>query len=74
VGEFGEGCGDPMPGVDIATEFVVSATEVLDECVSGADDIGDCSVWSPRLGRSSSVVGFDGVVGVLLGEMAYGRK
>ncbi len=39
VGEFGEGCGDPMPGVDIATEFVVSAADVLDECVSGTDDV-----------------------------------
>jgi hypothetical protein len=26
VGEFGEGCGDPMPAVDIATEFVAHPT------------------------------------------------
>jgi hypothetical protein len=38
-GEFDEGCADPMPGVDVATGFVVSAAEVLDDCVSGADDV-----------------------------------
>lgn len=37
VGEFGEGYGDPMPRVDIDTEFVVAASEALDERVSGAD-------------------------------------
>ena len=40
VGEFGEGRGDPMPQVDIDidTEFVMSAAEVLDESVPGTDD------------------------------------
>jgi hypothetical protein len=37
VGKFGEGRGDPMHRVDIDTEFVVSAAEVLDECVPGTD-------------------------------------
>jgi hypothetical protein len=35
--KFDEGCGDSMPRVDINTEFVVAATEVLDECMPRAD-------------------------------------
>ena len=37
-GELGEGRGEPMSGIDVKAEFVVAAAQVLDECVSGADD------------------------------------
>jgi hypothetical protein len=37
VGEFGEGCREPIPRVNIDSEFVVAAAEVLDECVPGTD-------------------------------------
>jgi hypothetical protein len=36
-GEFGESGGEPMPWVDIQTEFVVAAAEILGECVPGTD-------------------------------------
>jgi hypothetical protein len=37
--EFGErGC-HPMPRIDIDTEFVVAAAQVLDERVPGADHL-----------------------------------
>jgi hypothetical protein len=36
-GEFGEDFRYPMPRIDIKTEFVVAAVEILDECVSCAD-------------------------------------
>lgn len=36
-GKFGEGCWEPMSGVDVKAEFVVAAAEVLHEGVPGAD-------------------------------------
>ena len=37
--EFSEGCGGPMPWVDINAEFVVAAVKVLDEGVPSTDDV-----------------------------------
>ena len=78
MGEFSEGCGDPMPRVDAGGEFVVSAAEVLDECVSGTDDVCRMqrveSSHRPQPSFQSSVVSFDGVVCLPLGDMAGDRQ
>ena len=75
-GEFGEGCRESMPGVDIDAEFVVAAADVLDEGVPGTDDPGRAepfeSAHRPQPSLKPSVIGFDRVVGVLLGDMACG--
>jgi hypothetical protein len=39
AGEFGEDRCEPMPLVDIHAEFIVAATQVLHECVPGADRV-----------------------------------
>ena len=57
MGEFGEGFGDPMLGIEVDAEFVVAAAQVLDERVPGADDPvqitrAERSCFSPRIGRS----------------------
>ena len=39
VGEFGEDCCESMPWVGVHAEFVVAASEVLEERVSGTDHL-----------------------------------
>ena len=67
-----------MPRVDIDTEFVVAAAEVLDEGVSGADHSGRAELGEAahrsQSGLEPALVGFDGVIGVLLSDVAYGGQ
>lgn len=60
--------GEPMPGVDIQPEFVVAATKVLHERVSGTDNSGRAEPFQPthrsQPGLELSMIGFDGIVGV----------
>jgi hypothetical protein len=76
VGEFGEGCREPMARVDIDAEFVVAASQVLDEAVSGADHAGAAEPFEaahrPQSGLEPSMIGFDRIVGILLGDVARG--
>jgi hypothetical protein len=39
-GEFGKDCCDPVSRVEIDGQFVVTAAQVLDECVSCTDHSG----------------------------------
>ena len=59
-------------------EFVVAAADVLDECVSGADHAGraepfEATHW-PKSGLEASMIGLDGIIPVLLHNMAHGRQ
>ena len=56
--------------------FVVVAADVLDECVPSTDhlraaELFEAAHWS-QAGLQPSVIGFDRIVGVLLGHMAGG--
>src|SRR2546423_14318007 len=62
--ELGKGRGEPVSGVDVVhAEFVVASAEVLDECVSGADDAGRAEPFEaphrPQPGFEPSMIGFD---------------
>jgi hypothetical protein len=78
VGEFAEDRRKPMPGLDIHAQFVVAATEVLNECVPGTDH--SCQAKSlqathrPLPGLQTPVIGFDGVIGVPLDGVASGGQ
>jgi hypothetical protein len=78
VGELGEGRRELSFRVDIDTEFVVAAPEVLDECVTGADHAGRAEPFqSAHRSQScfeSSMIGLDGIVCVLLHDMARGGQ
>jgi hypothetical protein len=62
----------------IDTEFVVAAAEVLDERVAGADHAGGAqpfeSAHRPHSGLEPSMIGFEGIVRVLLHDMARGGQ
>jgi CubicO group peptidase (beta-lactamase class C family) len=61
-------------GVGIDAEFVVVAPEVLDERVAGADHASGAELFQsahrPQSGLEPTVIGFDGIVCVLLYDMA----
>jgi hypothetical protein len=63
-----------MPWVAVHTEFVVPAAEILDECVPGTDH--SCrtepfeATHRPQSGFEPSMIGLDGVIGVLLHDVA----
>src|SRR5918998_6676625 len=65
-----------MPSVEIHAKFVVAATEVLHESVSGTDH--PCRTKSfetahrPQPSLQPPMIGFDGIVPVLLGDVAGG--
>ena len=67
-----------MLGIDIQTEFVVAATEVLDEGVPGADH--PCAAESSEAahrsqpGLPSTVIGVNGVDDVLLVDVPGGGQ
>ena len=70
LGEFGEHCGEPKFRAGVDSEFVVAATQILDEGVAGDHDLG-CPISLEAAHRSHpalelTVIGFYGVVGVLL--------
>jgi hypothetical protein len=77
MGEFGEDRCELMPWVDIRTEFVVATTEVLDERVPGTDHPCRCAAVSGRAsavtGLEAPMIGFDGVIRILLGDVTRGR-
>ncbi len=53
VGEFGEGRGDPMPQVDIDTEFVVAADgDIWTKACPALITRAERSRFNPRIGRS----------------------
>jgi hypothetical protein len=72
--EFGEGRREPMFRVGIQTEFVVASTYVLDKSVSGADHSGRTKLFEaahrPQSSLEPTMICFDQVIAVLLGEMA----
>ena len=63
-----------MSGVEIDAKFVVAPAEILNKCVSGADDAGRTELFQsphwPQPGLQAPVIGFDGIIGVLLHDMA----
>jgi hypothetical protein len=66
-GEFGEGHCKPMLRVDIRSEFVVAAADVLDEGVSGADHSGRAKLFEaahqPQPSLEPPMICFDNVIG-----------
>jgi hypothetical protein len=77
-GEFGEGCRELSFRVGIDAEFVVAAPEIPDERVAGADHAGRAESFQSAHGSYSgfepSMIGFDGIVCVLLHDMARGGQ
>ena len=77
-GQLSEGSQDPEVCSFLGPEFVVAAADVLDEGVPGADH--PCAAESfqaahwPQSGLQSAVVGFDGVIRVLVQDMAGGGQ
>ena len=67
-----------MPWVAVHTEFVVTTAQILDECVPGTDH--SCrtepfqATHRPQSGFEPSMIGLDGVIGVLLHDMADARQ
>jgi hypothetical protein len=63
-----------MPWVAVHTEFVVTAAEILDECVPGTDHSYRTEPFQathrPQSGFEPSMIGLDGVIGVLLHDVA----
>src|SRR5207248_9844742 len=72
-----EGSRDPQVYCFLGSEFVVAAADVLDEGVPGGDYSCAAELFEPahrsQSGLQPSVIGFDRVVSVLLGDMAGGR-
>ena len=56
----------------------MAASEVLDERVAGADHAGGAQLFEsahrPDSGLEPSMIGFEGIVGVLLHDMARGGQ
>jgi hypothetical protein len=65
-----------MPSVDIHAEFVVAATEILDERVPGADYPCQAQPFQtahrPQPGLQAPMIGFDGIIRVLLSDVGRG--
>jgi hypothetical protein len=67
-----------MPWISIPTEFVVAATEILDERVPSTDHASRAELRQtphgsqPRL--ESSVIGLDRIISVLLNNVTRGRQ
>lgn len=67
-----------MPWVAVHTEFVMTAAEILDECVPGTDH--SCrtepfqATHRPQSCFEPSMIGLDGVIGVLLHDVACARQ
>ena len=70
--------GQPMLWVEFHAEFVVAAAEVLDERVSSTDHSGRAEPFEaahrPQSGLEPSMIGFDRIIPVLLGDMARGGQ
>jgi hypothetical protein len=66
-----------MARVGIDSEFIVAASEVLDEGVPSTDHLGRTKLFQsthrPQPGLEPTVIGFDGIIGVLLGEVTRSR-
>ncbi len=77
-GKFGEGRRKPMLWIEFHAEFVVAATEVLDECVSGTDHADRTEPFEathrPEPGLEASMIGLDHIIRVLLHDMARERQ
>jgi hypothetical protein len=75
-GEFGKGRRELSLRVGVDAEFVVAAPEILDERVAGANHAGGTQPFESAHRLHSdlepSMIGFDGIVGVLLHDMACG--
>jgi hypothetical protein len=67
-----------MPWISIPTEFVVAATEILDERVPSTDHASRAELRQtphgsqPRL--ESSVIGLDRIISVWLNNVTRGRR
>jgi hypothetical protein len=76
--EFGEDHCELRPLVDIQSEFVVAATEVLHKRVPGTDHPCRAEPFHvahrPQPGLQAPVIGFDGVIRVLLGDVTRGGE
>lgn len=66
-----------MARVGIDSEFIVAASEVLDEGVPSTDHPGRMKLFGPthrpQPGLEPPVIGVDGIIGVLLGDVTCGR-
>src|SRR5918998_4659727 len=71
-----EGSRDPQVYCVLGSKFVVAAADVLDEGVSGGDYSCAAEAFEPahrsQSGLQPSVIGFNRVISVLLGDMAGG--
>jgi hypothetical protein len=67
-----------MPWVAVHTEFVLAAAEILDECVAGTDHSCRTEPFQTthrlQSGFEPSMIGLDGVIGVLLYDVACARQ
>ena len=76
--EFSKDRRESMSWIGVQAEFVVSTAQVLDECIASANHPGraqlfEATHWSEP-GFEPSVIGFDGVVGVLIYDVARRRQ
>jgi hypothetical protein len=73
-GQLVEGSQDPEIYCFFGPEFVVAAADVLDERVPGANHLGRAepfeSTHRSQSGLEPTVIGFDGVIRVVLHDMA----
>jgi hypothetical protein len=71
--EFGEGRRKPIVSADLDTKLVVAAADILDEGVPCADHSGGAQLFEaahrPQSSFESSMICFDAVIAVLLGEV-----
>jgi hypothetical protein len=78
AGEFSKSRREPMSWISVQAEFVVSAAQVLDECMASANYPGRAKPFEAthrsEPGLEPTVIGFDGVVGVLLHDVADRRQ
>jgi hypothetical protein len=67
-----------MPSIGIQAEFVVAAAQVLDERMPSAHHSGRAEPFQPthrsQPGLEPTMIGFDGVVRVLLHDVARGGQ
>ncbi len=67
-----------MSWIGIQAEFVVAAAQVLDERMASANHSGRAEPFEPthrsEPGLEPTMIGFDGIVGVLLHDVARGGQ
>jgi hypothetical protein len=78
AGEFSKDRRESMSWIGVQAQFVVSVAQVLDECMASANHPGRAKPFEAthrsEPGLEPTVIGFDGVVGVLLHDVARRRQ